>query len=279
MLARRLPGIDPGACRVEPVGGLTGESWRIRAPGVDWLVRAATPQHPALGVDRQREYRILRHLQPRQLAPRPIAPKTPWLVVEWLAGETLSAADWHRALADGTLAGRLLHLHRGPRCGYPLALRPRYAACWQASDPGRRSPAWLRLHQRFMRGKMPAPLHIVPLHMDVHPGNLVRADDGGLRLIDWEYAGDGDIALELAALARGNQLDGRQCAALLAGYHAASPGYSLAALRRQVAAWTPWVDYLMLMWYEARWGQTGRRQFILQAVAPRRRLGLAGGTN
>ena len=38
---------------------------------------------------------------------------------------------------------------------------------------------------------------ISPLHMDVHAGNLVHSASG-LKLIDWEYAGDGDIALELA---------------------------------------------------------------------------------
>jgi thiamine kinase-like enzyme len=35
--------------------------------------------------------------------------------------------------------------------------------------------------------------------MDVHAGNIVHTE-AGLRLIDWEYAGDGDIALELAAV-------------------------------------------------------------------------------
>ena len=35
--------------------------------------------------------------------------------------------------------------------------------------------------------------------MDVHAGNLVHSASG-LKLIDWEYAGDGDIALELAAV-------------------------------------------------------------------------------
>ena len=34
--------------------------------------------------------------------------------------------------------------------------------------------------------------------MDVHAGNIVHGE-AGLRLIDWEYAGDGDVALELAA--------------------------------------------------------------------------------
>ncbi len=36
-------------------------------------------------------------------------------------------------------------------------------------------------------------------HMDVHAGNIIH-NESGLRLIDWEYAGDGDIALELAAV-------------------------------------------------------------------------------
>jgi thiamine kinase len=35
--------------------------------------------------------------------------------------------------------------------------------------------------------------------MDVHAGNIVHTPAGD-RLIDWEYAGDGDIALELAAV-------------------------------------------------------------------------------
>ncbi len=42
-------------------------------------------------------------------------------------------------------------------------------------------------------------MRLAPLHMDVHAGNIVHTA-GGLRLIDWEYAGDGDIALELAAV-------------------------------------------------------------------------------
>ena len=39
--------------------------------------------------------------------------------------------------------------------------------------------------------------------MDIHPGNLLATGEG-LRLIDWEYAADGDVALDIAALFRGN---------------------------------------------------------------------------
>lgn len=39
--------------------------------------------------------------------------------------------------------------------------------------------------------------------MDIHPGNLITSA-AGLLLIDWEYAADGDVALDIAALFRSN---------------------------------------------------------------------------
>ncbi len=53
--------------------------------------------------------------------------------------------------------------------------------------------------KRLRKAREPRPLSLSPLHMDVHAGNLVHSASG-LKLIDWEYAGDGDIALELAAV-------------------------------------------------------------------------------
>lgn len=42
-------------------------------------------------------------------------------------------------------------------------------------------------------------LRLSLLYMDVYVGNLVYSALG-LKFIDWEYVGDGDIALELAAV-------------------------------------------------------------------------------
>ncbi|MEA9391999.1 phosphotransferase [Acerihabitans sp. TG2] len=274
LLSRMWPGVNRNQYHIEPVNGLTGESWRVRAPGNDCLARENTPQKRVLGVERQREYRILRQLLPSKLAPRPRGRWAQWLLVDWLAGENLSPALWQDELSGGGLARRLRQLHRRPLYGYPLNLRARYAVYWQASDPDRRCPAWLRLQQRFMRQKMPAALHIAPLHMDLHPGNVLRSVDGDLLLIDWEYAADGDIALELAALVRGNDLNACEQQALLRTYCASGAGYGAPVLQQRIAAWAPWVDYLMMMWYEARWGQTRQQQFVTAATPLRRRLGL-----
>ena len=93
--------------------------------------------------------------------------------------------------------------------------------------------------------------------MDVHAGNLVHSASG-LKLIDWEYAGDGDIALELAAVWVENTDQHRQ---LVNDYATRAKIYP-AQLWRQVRRWFPWLLMLKAEWFEYRWRQTGDQQFI-----------------
>ena len=141
----------------------------------------------------RRQYRALRRL-PARLAPNPLFYSPCWMVVEYCVGEVKSE------LPDcPQLSGLLYDLHQQPRFGWRVSLGPLLAQYWQRSDPARRTPRWLRWHQRLCRRGEPRPLRLAPLHMDVHAGNIIHSD-AGLKLIDWEYAGDGDIALELAAV-------------------------------------------------------------------------------
>ena len=106
--------------------------------------------------------------------------------------------------------------------------------------------------------------------MDIHPGNLI-ADGDRLRLIDWEYAADGDIALDIAALFRGNAWPPADQQRYLQQY--VRTGYSdLPLLHAQVQRWLPWVDYLMLLWFEVRWQQTGDPEFLRWGAVLHRRF-------
>lgn len=116
------------------------------------------------------------------------------MVVEYCAGEVKSELPACPMLSD-----LLYDVHQQPRFGWRVTLAPLLAQYWQTCDPARRTPRWLRWHQRLRRRGEPRPLRLAPLHMDVHAGNIIHSEFG-LRLIDWEYAGDGDIALELAAV-------------------------------------------------------------------------------
>nr|WP_153678345.1 thiamine kinase [Klebsiella quasipneumoniae] len=201
----------------------------------------------------RRQYRALRRL-PARLAPNPLFYSPCWMVVEYCAGEVKSE------LPDcPQLSGLLYDLHQQPRFGWRVSLGPLLAQYWQRSDPARRTPRWLRWHQRLRRRGEPRPMRLAPLHMDVHAGNIIHSDSG-LTLIDWEYAGDGDIALELAAVWIAPD-ERRQ---LVAAY-ARRAAIDAQQLWRQVARWRPWVLLLMAGWYEMRWRQSGDRQFITLA--------------
>ncbi|BAN98431.1 thiamine kinase [Plautia stali symbiont] len=181
--------------------GLSGNSVQVRSEQGDLLARR-TPSQPIPFVDRQREYRILRQLRATALAPQPLAWQAPWLLQRWLPGEVLSPAQFTAQRA--AVLTLLLRLHHQPLTGYRLRLAPLLQRYWQLCQ--QRHWRWQRrLNQLLQRGE-PSPLRLAPLHMDVHPSNLIATPDG-LRLIDWEYAADDDVALELAAV---GAVDGAQ---------------------------------------------------------------------
>ncbi len=159
--------------------------------------------------------------------------------------------------ASPQLSGLLYDLHQQPRFGWRVSLTPLLAQYWQRCDPARRKPRWLRWHQRLRRQGEPRPLRLAPLHMDVHAGNIIH-NESGLRLIDWEYAGDGDIALELAAV----WITPGEHSGLVEAY-ARRAAIDAQLLWRQVVLWRPWVLLLMAGWYEMRWRQSGDPQFSL----------------
>ncbi len=164
------------------------------------------------------------------------------------------------------LGALLYYLHQQPRFGWRIELLPLLLRDWQQSAPSRRTRFWLRLLHRLRRTGEPRPLRLAPLHMDVHPGNLVWQSNR-LMLIDWEYAGDGDVALELACV----WLNDETRQALITDY-AHRAAINETQLRRQVARWMPWSGLLMAGWYERRYQETGDRTFITLADEAWRQL-------
>ncbi len=244
-----------------PLNGLTGLSGRVVCGSQQWLARR-TPLSPIPFICRQRERRILRHLAASGMAPRVLASNARWLLLEWLPGQPAAPVDL--PALQPQLVALMAQLHRQPLSGYRLRLLPLLQHYWQRCR--QRHPRWLRRLRRLAQQGEPPPLRLGLLHMDIHPGNLLR-QPAGLRLIDWEYAADGDVALELAAVIDGNALDAAQQQRLLSDYARASR-LDIDALRRQVARWRPWLQLLAASWYQLRWEQSGEealRQHALQA--------------
>lgn len=222
--------------------GLSGQSVHVQQAQGELLARRAPPQ-PIPFVDRQREYRVLKQLQTAALGPKPLVWRDPWLLQSWLPGEVLTPAQFnqqHDAVLD-----LLRRLHQQPLTGYRLRLAPLLQRYWQLC--AQRHWRWQRRLQRLLQQGEPQPLRLAPLHMDVHAGNVI-ATPQGLRLIDWEYAADGDIALEMAALCA---VDGKNQAAWIAGY-AQRAHLNPQALQQQMQRWQPWLQLLMASWYQLR---------------------------
>jgi len=247
-IEKRLPGFTSGS--LTPLHGLTGQSRKLENGQGAFIVRPA-PQPPIPFVDRQREVRLLRKLSASGLTPRPLMGDAQLLVLPWQNGELLSAEAFQQRRDEVVML--LLRLHRQPLTGHVLHLLPLLERYWQLCQ--QRHVRWQRALRRLQRAGEPRPLRLAPLHMDVHSGNLV-ADENGLHLIDWEYAADGDIALELAAL----------CAAAPGHKDSWLESYAQAAqlspvrLARQAARWQPWLHLLMASWYQLRAEQSADEQ-------------------
>lgn len=272
LLEQQKPASTAGFCLSE-MRGLSSESWRVKMPEGDWLAREQSRDGAQLGGDRRREFRVLRQLVETGLAPRPKGLRGPWLLVEWLDGNAASESQFTDILRNGELAARLAVLHHQPRYGFPLPLKTLLARHWQNMSPARRTPTLLHHLKRCLSRPMPPAFLSAPLHLDVHPGNLILHAQNW-RLIDWEYAADGDIALELAALFRANTLAPQRQQRFLEDYCRQWPGMSPRLLSKRIKQWLPWVDFLMLMWYEVRWQQTRQTTFLQAATPLRLKLGM-----
>ncbi|VAX76755.1 Thiamine kinase [Serratia symbiotica] len=253
------PAVNTPGCHVTLVQGLTAASWRIDLDDQIVLVRTQTVEKSVLGISRKREARLLRR-SGKGLGPQVLAQSNHWIIVEWLIGQCATNKGLNALNQCGALAEMVAGLHRSPLSGYRLNLQKQLASYWYQLDKRRLTPAWLGYQQHFLRTTPPTPLKIAPLHMDIHPGNLVISTTG-LRLIDWEYATDGDVALDIAVLFRNNDWTSDQQDCFL--QHYTQHGYPAASqLHAQVQHWLPWVDYLMLMWFEARWHQSKQAEFL-----------------
>ncbi len=240
-----------------PLPGLTGMSGKVELEGTTLLARYQSQQEPIPGVDRRREYHILRKLDGTGLAPEVHGYADNWLLLSWQAGERLSDAGFLQALESVTEC--VASLHRQKLSGYRLSVLSLLEQYWQLSRPARRHCGWLRALRWLQKHGEPRPLRLSLLHMDVHAGNIIRGSNG-LKLIDWEYASDGDVALELAAIALSNQLSDAQQQEMTEHY-ASLQRLDVMKLQRQMLRWQPWLNLLVACWYELRWQKSHEELF------------------
>lgn len=251
LLQQIRPAADT-AGRFLSLPGLSGNSFKISYPEITLIARGQ-PQPPLPFVNRRREYRILKKLAAAGLVAAPLAGNHQWLIVPWQSGEALSPQAFTEACPKIITA--LIHLHRQPLTGYRLSisvlLEQYWQQCTQRSYPG------FRYWQRLRRQGEPKPLRVAPLHMDLHAGNTLQSPQG-IQFIDWEYAADGDVALDLAIIV----LNDPSHPSRWLQQYAQQTGMDQQQLRQQVARWQPWLRLLAASWYQLRAEQSDDPQLF-----------------
>ncbi len=216
-------------------GGGANRTLRMRDPDNDLVLRLAGDAGESLGASRESECVMQALAAAAGLAPAIVwsRPAEGLVVARHVGGRIPDPADLQDPAFLARIGAWLARLHALAPPPLPAvdfgARAAGYLAQLQARSP---SGPVVRLAAQLARRRAalpPAP-RLVCCHHDLHRRNIL--DDGqSLCVVDWEYAGPGDAAADLAACLGYHEPGPEGRAALLNGYGADSP-----ALRERIAA-------------------------------------------
>jgi thiamine kinase-like enzyme len=232
-IAERLwPG---GVAAVDPLGGgITNRNFKVRlAEGEQVVLRIGGKDTELLGIDRDAEHAASLAAAQLGIAPDVVEFVEPegYLVTRFIRGEPVGVEPLRNRLRD--VAGLLRRFHDGPPIPSRFdAFRVVEAYASTATAGGIAVPSAYDRAKRTAdeieaRRGSPTPR---PCHNDLLNANFI--DDGSrIWLVDWEYAGMGDVFFDLANFSVNHELDDEGNRELLEAYFGAARESDLAALR------------------------------------------------
>jgi thiamine kinase-like enzyme len=232
-------GAQPGSV-TSLAGGITNLNYQVEIGGDIFVVSIAGTGTDTLGVDRDRAYGCTRTAGDLGIGPEVVCalPDDGILVTRFISGRRLTAGD---AADPGTLTRIVRSFHRyhgGP--AFPGTFSPfdtlrAYLSTARGSEaaPARLPNDTGALYERMAAIEVAAQHGDAiarPCHNDLWQSNLI--DDGRtIRIIDWEYAGMGDVDFDLANFAIHNTFDDAEDEALLRTYFSAVSARGIARLK------------------------------------------------
>ena len=223
IVARIWPG---EAARVEVLGGgITNHNFKVEVAGGSYVLRIGGRDTELLGIDRTVEYEAALAAAAVGVGPEVVHFTEPegYLVTRYIEGQIVPVERIREPDSIRRIANALRAVHRGP------SLPARFISFRVVEDyrtvafaHGAEVPpsyAWARqVARRVERARGAFPER--PCHNDLLNANLI--DDGTrIRIVDWEYAGMGDVFFDLANFSVNNGLEREQRQALLEAYFGA----------------------------------------------------------
>jgi thiamine kinase-like enzyme len=230
--------------------GLTNANYRVDVDDQAFVVRIPGASTELLAIDRANELHNARIAAALGIGPAVLHhfPESGATIVEFLHGRPMTNDALREPGMPGRIGAMLRVLHGGPRFLRDfdmLRLAERYRALVERR--GFPLPSGYRSRQPTVeeigRALAVRPLSAVPCHNDLLADNFIE-QDGRLRLLDWEYSGNGDPAFELGNSCRELDYDASRVEELCRAYFGGAPAGLVARVRLHMivsdVGWTLW---------------------------------------
>lgn len=209
-------------------GGITNKNYKITADGESFVLRMGGNETIYLGIDRKREYECSRLAAQIGIAPEPIAFLEPegYIVARFISGKGIPAEEIGteeniKRVLESMKAYHELEFFPGSFSPFRVAEEyKKTALSFNVKLPDKMD--WYLEKSREIEQAMYAreSLQPRPCHNDLLNGNFI--DDGTrIRILDWEYAGMGDIFFDLGNFAIQHEFSDKQDENLLRAYFGA----------------------------------------------------------
>lgn len=214
--------------QAEPLASLTNRNYKVSLGRETYVLRiagAGTERY----IDRAGEARNARQVAAIGIAPKLLYldPPSGLMLTRFIDdGTALQSADLRQPDLLRDAVGLLKRLHESRlafagRMELFQKLDEYIALAAQKGWPAGLDLAPIRRRAEAARAAMEQnAVPFVPSHVDPVPHNFVRARDGALYLLDWEYAAMAEPMWDLAAVSIEAELDGELDALLLKAYFA-----------------------------------------------------------
>jgi thiamine kinase-like enzyme len=194
-----LSGIGPDGWRIEPIGSITNQTYRVDVGEDSYVVRVAGPTTRYL--DREVETHNAAIAAELGLAPPVLYLDDKLLVTRFVTGaRPLNAGDLANPNRLQQVGALLSRLQRSPRPfrheRHPFGEIDRYVGEY----PHARAMALRQALQPVEAALARSPRPLVPAHVDASTANFLLGGDGRLWLVDWEFSSMADPAWDPASV-------------------------------------------------------------------------------
>jgi thiamine kinase-like enzyme len=208
----------------ELTGGITNRNYKITADGECFVLRLGGNETHYLGIDRKTEYECSLLASQIGVAPEPTAFLEPegYILARFISGKGIPAEEIGteeniRRVVESMKAYHSLEYFPGSFS--PFRVAEEYAAIARKFNV--RLPENIEMYlgtsHTIEAAMYRKPLQPRPCHNDLLNGNFI--DDGTrIRILDWEYAGMGDIFFDLGNFAIQHEFTDEQDELLLTAY-------------------------------------------------------------